>query len=245
MQLARASDVYPVFSNPEVRDVRDNNTVFSAVAGVYVFNVGLEAEGVSRPVWAYEVSGQYFEVTGIKPFLGCLLQRADDVHPGVSDAVMLSWPAWKSYFGADPTIVGKKVRINKRPYTIVGATLSLFGGFGLLLTLTGTFSVASYTVGKRLRELSIRVALGARGKQILWAALGRMLVLLACGSAVGILLGVAGSQILSAIVYQASAQDPFVLVAVGLTVLITGAVSVAGPVRRALRVDPARLLREE
>lgn len=61
----------------------------------------------------------------------------------------------------------------------------------------------------------------------------------------GVLLGVAASQILSAIVYQASAQDPFVLVAVALTVLITGSLSVVGPVRRALRVDPARLLREE
>ncbi len=89
------------------------------------------------------------------------------------------------------------------PSQVATAALSLFGGFGLLLSLTGTFSVASYTVGKRLRELSIRVALGAHGKQVLWTALGRMLVVLACGSTVGILLGVAGSQILSAIVYQA------------------------------------------
>jgi ABC-type antimicrobial peptide transport system permease subunit len=114
-----------------------------------------------------------------------------------------------------------------------------------LLSVTGTFSVASYTVGKRLRELSIRVALGAPGKQIIGAALGRMLILLACGSLVGILLGVAASQILSAIVYQASAQDPFVLLAVAVTVLVTGILSVSSPVRRALYVDPARLLREE
>jgi ABC-type antimicrobial peptide transport system permease subunit len=115
----------------------------------------------------------------------------------------------------------------------------------LLLSTTGTFSVASYMVGKRLRELSIRVALGARGKHVLWAALGRMLILLGTGSIVGMLLGVAASQVLSAIVYQASAQDPSVLAAVALTVLITGCLSVARPVRRALLVDPARLLREE
>jgi ABC-type antimicrobial peptide transport system permease subunit len=72
-----------------------------------------------------------------------------------------------------------------------------------------------------------------------------MLMLLACGSVVGILLGVAASQILSAIVYQASAQDPLVLAAVALTVLVTGFLAVAIPVRRALHVDPARLLREE
>ena len=131
------------------------------------------------------------------------------------------------------------------PSRVATVALGLFGGFGLLLSVTGTFGLASYTVGKRLRELSIRVALGAQGKQILWAALGRMLILLASGSVVGILLGFAASQVLAAIVYQASAQDPLVLGAVGLTVLLTGGLSVAGPVRRALLVDPAQLLREE
>jgi len=61
---------YPVFSYPEVRDVRDDNTVFSAVAGFTIGDFGLEANRVTRPVWGYEVSGQYFEVAGIKPFLG-------------------------------------------------------------------------------------------------------------------------------------------------------------------------------
>jgi len=101
------------------------------------------------------------------------------------------------------------------------------------------------TVSKRLRELSIRVALGAQEKQILSAALGRMLTLLACGSVVGLLLGVAASRLLSAIVYQASAQDPFALAAVAFILLLTGALSVAGPVRRVLHADPATLLREQ
>jgi hypothetical protein len=99
---------------------------------------------------------------------------------------------------------------------------------------------------ERLRELSIRVALGAQAKQIFSAALGRMLILLACGSIVGLILGVAASRVLSAIVYQASAQDPFVLAAVPLTILPTGSLSLAGPVpRRALHVDPVELQREQ
>ena len=131
------------------------------------------------------------------------------------------------------------------PSQVATVALGLFGAFGLLLSITGTFGLASYTVSKRLRELSIRVALGAQAKQILSAALGRMLILLASGSVVGMLLGVAASRVLSAIVYQASAQDPFVLAAVALTVLLTGSLSVAGPVRRALHIDPANLLREQ
>ena len=131
------------------------------------------------------------------------------------------------------------------PAQVATIALGMFGAFGLLLSVTGTFGLASYTVSKRLRELSIRVALGAQAKQILLAALGRMMVLLASGSVVGLLLGIAASRILSSIVYQASAQDPVVLAAVGLTILLSGSLSVAGPVRRALHVDPAQLLRQE
>jgi predicted permease len=131
------------------------------------------------------------------------------------------------------------------PSQLATVALGLFGAFGLLLSITGTFGLASYTVSKRLRELSIRVALGAQAKQILSAALGRMLILLGSGSVVGIVLGLAASRLLSAIVYQASAQDPFVIVAVVFTLVITGSISVAGPVRRVLHVDPANLLREQ
>ncbi len=128
MTLARTDQTYPIFSFPEVRDVRDGNTVFSAVAAWNVDNFGLEANGVTRPVWGDTVSGQYFEVVGIKPFLGRLLQRADDDHPGASETAVLSWAAWKSDFGADPDIVGKIIRLNKHPYTIVGVTPEGFNG---------------------------------------------------------------------------------------------------------------------
>jgi predicted permease len=128
MTLARIDQTYPIFSYPEVRDVRDGNSVFSAVAAHTVQNFGLEANGVTRPVWGLEVSGQYFEVVAIKPFLGRLLQRADDDHPGASQAAVLSWPAWKSDFGADLNIVGKTIRLNKHPYTIVGVTPEGFYG---------------------------------------------------------------------------------------------------------------------
>jgi predicted permease len=131
------------------------------------------------------------------------------------------------------------------PAQAATVALSLFGVFGLLLSITGTFGLASYTVGKRMRELSIRVALGAQRKQILSAALGRMLILIGTGSAIGMGLGVATSGLLSHIVYQASAQDPFVLAAVLFTVLVTGLLSVAGPVHRALHAEPASLMREQ
>ncbi len=131
------------------------------------------------------------------------------------------------------------------PAQVATAALTLFGVFGLLLSIAGTFGLASYTVSKRLRELSIRVALGAHGKQVLAAALGRMLILLVSGSVTGVLLGLATSRLLASIVYGVSARDPIVIGAVVATMVTTGLLSVAGPVRRALRIDPAILLREQ
>jgi predicted permease len=154
-----------------------------------------------------------------------------DLDPGV--AIQVSGP-WNS-----------QLALSFFPIQVATVALGVFGAFGLLLSITGTFGLASYTVSKRLRELSIRVALGAQAKQILSAALGRMLILLGSGSAVGIVLGLAASRLLSAIVYQASARDPFVLAAVALTTVLTGSLSVAGPVRRVLHADPATLLREQ
>jgi predicted permease len=131
------------------------------------------------------------------------------------------------------------------PAQAATVALSLFGAFGLLLSITGTFGLASYSVTKRLRELSIRIALGAQARQVLAAALGRMLVFLSIGSLLGLILGAAGSRLLSAVVYQASALDPIVLCAVAFTMLLTGLVSIVNPVRRALHIDPAGILREQ
>ena len=90
MTLQLSNSPFPFISYPEVQDVRDGNTMFSAVAAYNITNFGLEANGATRPVWGCEVSGQYFEVAGIKPFLGRLLNRGDDDHPGASEAAVIS-----------------------------------------------------------------------------------------------------------------------------------------------------------
>jgi ABC-type antimicrobial peptide transport system permease subunit len=127
------------------------------------------------------------------------------------------------------------------------ATIALgaLGLLGAMLAITGVFGMASYVVSKRLRELGIRVALGANRRQVLRASLGRSLRLLAVGSAAGIGFGVFGSQLLSHIVYSATPRDPVVLLGVCFTMLLLGLVASWLPARRALAVDPLILLREE
>ncbi len=123
--------------------------------------------------------------------------------------------------------------------------LGILGGLAMMLAITGLFGMASYTVSKRMRELGIRVALGAQSGQVLRAALGRTVVLLAAGSIAGLLLGVAASRVLASIVYQASAFDPWVILAAVLTMVLVGVISAAIPMRRVLSLDPARLLQDE
>jgi ABC-type antimicrobial peptide transport system permease subunit len=123
--------------------------------------------------------------------------------------------------------------------------LGVLGVLGAMLAITGIFGMASYAVSKRLRELGIRIALGANRREVLGAALGRAFRLLAIGSAAGIILGVLATRVLSYIVYQATPKDPIVLGGVILSMLAVGLLAACIPARHALAVDPMILLREE
>jgi predicted permease len=128
---------------------------------------------------------------------------------------------------------------------VATVALGVLGMLGAMLAITGIFGMASYTVSKRLRELGIRMALGARRKQVLRAALGRPFVLLSVGSAAGLVLGLLATKVLSYIVYQATPRDPIVLVGVLLTMLTLGLAAAWIPAQRALAVNPTILMREE
>jgi predicted permease len=131
------------------------------------------------------------------------------------------------------------------PSQIATVALGIMGGMGAILAITGIFGMAAYSVSKRLRELGIRVALGAQRKEVLRAALGRAFKLLAFGSGAGLVLGLLASRVLALIVYQATPRDPVVLGGVVLSMGLLGLLATWIPARRALSVDPVILLREE
>ena len=131
------------------------------------------------------------------------------------------------------------------PAQMATITLGVMGGIGALLAITGIFGMAAYSVSKRLRELGIRVALGAQRQEVLKAALGRAFRLLALGSAAGLLMGILASRVLAFIVYEATPRDPLVLVGVVVAMATLGLIATLIPARRALSVDPMVLLREE
>ena len=119
------------------------------------------------------------------------------------------------------------------------------GGLAAMLAVTGIFGMAAYNVSRRMKELGIRVALGARTRHVMSAAVGRPIVLLGVGSLVGLLLGVFASRLLAQIVYQANPRDPVVVGGAVLTMALLGVAASAIPALRALAVDPSKLMREE
>jgi predicted permease len=131
------------------------------------------------------------------------------------------------------------------PARAATVALGLLGALAMMLAVTGIFSLASYTVARRMHELGIRVALGAQKAHLLRAALGRTTLLLGIGSLAGLALGAAASRVLASIVYQASASDPLVILAAVGTMALVGILSTALPARRAVTVNTAQLLRDE
>ncbi|MFP5234694.1 MAG: ABC transporter permease [Acidobacteriota bacterium] len=131
------------------------------------------------------------------------------------------------------------------PARVATVALGVLGLLGAMLAITGIFGMASYVVSRRLREIGIRIALGAGRREVLGASLGRAFRLLAIGSLAGVGLGLMGTRVLSFIVYQASPRDPLVLGGVTLIMLLLGMVAAWIPARRALAADPLVLLREE
>jgi predicted permease len=127
------------------------------------------------------------------------------------------------------------------------ATIALgtFGVLAVMLAITGVHGLVSYAVAGRVHEIGIRIAIGARPPEIARLVLGRTAVLIAMGSAIGLVLALAAGNVLASIVYQSSASDPQVLALVFGAIALLGVLSTWAPTRRALRIDPMVALRYE
>jgi predicted permease len=131
------------------------------------------------------------------------------------------------------------------PARAATVALGVMGLLAAMLAVTGIFGMATYNVSRRMKELGIRAALGARSRHVISAAVGRPIVLLAVGSLAGLLIAVFASRLLAQIVYQANPRDPVVVAGAVLTMALLGIAASAIPALRALAVDPSKLLREE
>ena len=123
----------PSNSYPDYRDFRDQNTTFSGVAAYRIATAGLSKDKIASPIWLYEASGNYFDVTEVQPFLGRFFHSSDEHGAGTTPYTVLSYGYWQSHFGGDPGIVGKTVEINKQPLNVIGIAPPTFHGTELFL----------------------------------------------------------------------------------------------------------------
>lgn len=108
------------FSYPMYRDLRDRNTVFSGMLATYSTQVGVQWHNQPELANTELVSGNYFDVLGVRPATGRLLLQADDVTQNANPVVVLSFGYWQRRFGANPGILNQSILINGHPFTVVG-----------------------------------------------------------------------------------------------------------------------------
>jgi hypothetical protein len=123
--------------------------------------------------------------------------------------------------------------------------LSVFAGLALLLAIAGIYSVLANVVASRVREIGIRVAMGARPAQIGGMVLRQSLAPVAAGLGIGLGASVLLARFLQSLLFQIGARDPMTLAVAALVILVVSPVAVFIPLRRALAVDCSVALREE
>ncbi|MEZ4585587.1 MAG: ABC transporter permease [Gemmatimonadales bacterium] len=123
--------------------------------------------------------------------------------------------------------------------------LLVFAGLGVLLAAVGVYGVMAYAVAGRTRELGIRLALGAEPRRLRRMVLGEAALTAGIGSAVGLAAAFGATRLLSSLLYQVDARDPFVLTAATAVVLLVAVASAYLPAARAAATDPVLTIREE
>jgi hypothetical protein len=125
------------------------------------------------------------------------------------------------------------------------AALQAFALLALLLASIGVYGAASDAVGRRTREIGIRMALGARSRDVLRLVLTRSLTSIGLGLAIGLALGVGLAKAISSLLYGVGPRDPATMLLASLVLLSVGSLAAGVPGRRATCVDPAQSLRCE
>jgi len=124
------------------------------------------------------------------------------------------------------------------------ALLTAFAGAALLLAAIGVYGVLSYSVSSRMREIGVRLALGADAARVMGLVLGEGLRLVAVGTAIGIVASIAVARLARSVLVDATAWDPRLLGVAAVIMLAVAAIAAFVPARRASAIDPIVVLRE-
>jgi predicted permease len=116
------------FTYPDVEAMRDGQRSFTGIAVCNFSQISLTGKGKPVRLSAMVASANYFDVLGVRPFLGRGFLPAEDLKPGGAPVAVISYRMWQTHFAADPNIVGRTIELNQHPYTVVGVTPAAFQG---------------------------------------------------------------------------------------------------------------------
>ena len=141
-KMGSRGNTLPLVSYPNYRDFRDRNSVLTGLAGIGFVPASVGPKGNCQRMWGITVTGNYFELLGVKPLAGRLLQPEDDKVRGGHPVMVLSYRGWQTRFGGDPNIIGAKVQVNGREFTVLGIAAKGFVGTELMMAPDIYFSMA-------------------------------------------------------------------------------------------------------
>jgi predicted permease len=140
----KSTSWHPTFSLPEYHDLTsETKNVFSGLSADMYSLDGLSMPG-SKPgrIFSDYVSGNFFSVLGVQPFLGRYFLPSEGETPGADPVMVLSYAYWKRHFAGDPNVIGRQVSINGHPITVVGVTPKDFHGILTAMAVQGYFPLA-------------------------------------------------------------------------------------------------------
>src|SRR5580692_4014891 len=121
-------------SYPDYLDLRDRNRSFDGLAAYNASQAGLDIGKNASRIWVYEVSGNYFDVLGIQPYLGRVIHASDEHGPNSAPYIVLTHAYWHSHFQGDLSVVGRVLQLNRHPFTVIGVTPPGFRGTVLIFS---------------------------------------------------------------------------------------------------------------
>ncbi|HZN07798.1 MAG TPA: ABC transporter permease [Pyrinomonadaceae bacterium] len=128
MNMRRKDDSMSAMSYPNYRDFRDRNEVLSGLLVYRFVPLSLSRSGANERIWGYEVSGNYFDVLGVKPIHGRTFLPEEDKTRLTHPVVVLSYDGWQRRFAGDPNVVGTDVLINNHQFRVIGIAPEGFKG---------------------------------------------------------------------------------------------------------------------
>ncbi len=131
--LREGADIGSI-SYPFYQDFRDKNEALDGLAAYRFVPISLSRSGINERLWGYLVSGNYFDVLGVRAAQGRMFTQEEDRAPGADPVVVLSYGCWQRRFGGDPNLVGRNITINGHSFTVVGIAPPEFNGTVLIFT---------------------------------------------------------------------------------------------------------------